>query len=44
MYFAVDAASVPDITAKLVELFQTSPKANWTAVVDRAFDHGRAPY
>ena len=44
MYFAVDAASVPDVTAKLVELVEASPKANWTAVVDRAFDHGRAPY
>ena len=44
MYFAVDAASVPDTTAKLVELIQSSPKANWTAVVDRAFDHGHAPY
>lgn len=44
MYFAVDSVSVADITAKLVELIQTGPKANWTAVVDRAFDYDRDPY
>lgn len=44
MYFAVDSVSVADITAKLVELIQTSHNANWTAVVDRAFDCDRDPY
>ncbi|CAJ0803623.1 hypothetical protein LMG19083_03917 [Ralstonia psammae] len=41
MYFAVDPLNVVDVTDKLVKLIAFNPEANWTAVVDSAFDYGR---
>ena len=40
MYFAVDPLDVADVTSQLMTLIEANSKANWIAVVDRAFDHG----
>ncbi|WP_416048477.1 DUF4123 domain-containing protein [Cupriavidus basilensis] len=46
MYFAVDPLNLAEVSTRLIELVSANPKANWTAVVDGAFDHdgGRRDY